>query len=488
MAINNMNDKELKTIIADIQASPKECEWVEIKENNSNPEEIGEYVSALANGAAYMGQSKGYLVFGMNDKTQAIIGTTYHPKHEKVGNEEIENWIATQLSPRVDFMIYETIVNEKRIVLFIIDSAGNTPVKFKGTAWIRVGSYKKKLADHPERERKIWQNTLNSTFETKLALTGISADEVLTVIDYPSVFRLLQMPLPENKSGILEKLTEEKVINKRAASFDVTNLGAILFASDLKYFSTLSRKAIRVIFYKDNSRINAIKEQIGEKGYAIGFKNLVDYINSNLPVNERIEEAARVDTPMYPPIAIREFVANALIHQDFYLGGTSPMIEIFRTRIEITNPGKPLIDTLRFIDHSPRSRNEQLASMMRRMDFCEERGSGVDRAIEQCELYQLPAPDFTKDVDYTRVIMFAPKTMRQMNRDDKIRACYQHCCLQHVTGKKMTNETLRNRLDILPENYSTASRIIADTITEGLIRLDDSSRSRKYAQYIPIWG
>lgn len=191
---------------------------------------------------------------------------------------------------------------------------------------------------------------------------------------------------------------------------------------------------------------------------------------------------------MYPPVAIREFVANALIHQDFSIGGTSPMIEIFRTRIEITNPGKPLIDTLRFIDHSPVSRNEQLASMMRRMNFCEERGSGIDRAIEQCEIYQLPAPDFQKEDDFTRVTMFAPKTMRQMNREDKIRACYQHCCLQYIVGEKMTNETLRKRLNIAQENYSIASRIIADTINENLIRLEDSSRSRKYAQYIPIWG
>jgi len=91
----------------------------------------------------------------------------------------------------------------------------------------------------------------------------------------------------------LEKLAEEKIINKRAASYDVTNLGAILFASDLKYFSMLSRKAVRVIFYKDNSRIHAIKEEPWTKGYAIIFKNMVDYINANLPVNEQIEGAVR---------------------------------------------------------------------------------------------------------------------------------------------------------------------------------------------------
>lgn len=90
---------------------------------------------------------------------------------------------------------------------------------------------------------------------------------------------------------------------------------------------------------------------------------------------------------------------------------------------------------------------------MRRMRFCEERGSGVDRALSQCEIYQLPAPSFHKDDLFTKVTMFAPMTLRQMNADDKIRACYQHCCLQFVVGKKMTNETFRERLGIESKNY-----------------------------------
>ena len=95
-------------------------------------------------------------------------------------------------------------------MLFVIDSAGNTPVKFDGISYIRVGSYKKKLADHPERERKIWQNTRSGYFENKVALAGLNGDEVLSVIDYPSFFRLMEMPLPENRTAILDKLAEEK--------------------------------------------------------------------------------------------------------------------------------------------------------------------------------------------------------------------------------------------------------------------------------------
>lgn len=483
-----MKDKEIISIISDIQASPKECEWIEIKCNNKEPHLIGEYISALANGAAYMGQSRGYLAYGIDDSTHAIVGTEFHPGNEKIGNEELENWLAIHLTPRIDFSINEIIIEGKHIVLFIIDSAGNTPVKFDGTAYIRVGSYKKKLSDHPERERKIWQNTKSGYFENKTALGGVSADEVLSLIDYPSFFRLMVIPLPENKSAILEKLAEEKIIIKRQSCYDITNLGGILFATNLNNFDNLSRKAVRVVFYKGASRIDAIREQVGAKGYAVGFEGLVDYISANLPSNEEIGKALRKDTPMYPPIAIREFVANALIHQDFSIGGASVMIEVFADRIEITNPGKPLIDVLRFIDHAPISRNEKLAAMMRRLKICEERGSGIDRAITQCEIHQLPAPDFQKGDLFTRVTMIAPQPMGKMTKEDKVRACYQHCCLQYLSGNKMTNESFRGRLNISDKNYSIASRIISETVTRKLIKPDESSRSRKYAQYLPEWA
>ena len=96
----------------------------------------------------------------------------------------------------------------------------------------------------------------------------------------------------------------------------------------------------------------------------------------------------------FPEIAIREPVANALIHQDFLATGVIPMVEIFPGRIEITNPGHPLVDTQRFLDSPPRSRNEVLASLMRRFRICEEPGSGIDRVVAEIERYHLPAPLF----------------------------------------------------------------------------------------------
>ena len=192
---------------------------------------------------------------------------------------------------------------------------------------------------------------------------------------------------------------------------------------------------------------------------------------------------------MYPPISIRELVANAIIHQDFEIPGSSPMVEVFDNRIEITNPGQPLIDPLRFVDHSPESRNEDLARYMRRLNICEERGSGVDKAVFQCEFYQLPAPEFIVGDNYTRSILYAPKTLRQMDKKGKVRACYLHACLKCVSGEFMTNQSLRKRFGVAEQNYATVSRIISDTKQEGLVKdFDPSNKSRTYAKYLPFWA
>lgn len=165
------------------------------------------------------------------------------------------------------------------------------------------------------------------------------------------------------------------------------------------------------------------------------------------------------------------------------------MIEIFSNRIEITNPGKPLIDPLRFIDHSPESRNEIFARFMRRLNICEERGSGIDKVVKQCEIYQLPAPAFISGDNYTRVILYSPKPLKDMDKKDKIWACYLHACLKSVSGEPMTNTSLRERFGIEEHNYAIASRIISDTKEAGLIKdYDLTNKSKPQAKYVPFWA
>lgn len=485
-----MTESQLTSILDDLLNYPSETEWIEYKQNNFKPDEIGEYISALSNSACLHKKEFGYIVWGIEDNTKEIVGTTFKPRMTRIKGQELENWLATHLNPRIDFEIHEFNCKGFPIVLLKIQECRNTPVAFKGNEFIRIGSYKKPLKAHPEKERALWIQCSKITFEKGIAKSEVNSDEVLSLIDYPSYFDLSEKGLPDGKSGILECLKQEKIILQKGDNkYDITNLGAILFAKNLSKFSSLKRKAVRVVIYKGTNKIEAIKELEGNKGYASGFLNLIEYINNQLPSNEQLGQAFRKKISMFPEIAVREVVANAIIHQDFHATGDSPMIEIFSDRIEITNSGVPLIDTLRFIDEPPQSRNEELASFMRRLNICEERGSGVDKVIFQTEFYQLPAPKFSKAENHTKVILFAFKKLSKMDRKDKIRACYQHAALKYISNDRMTNSTLRERFAIEDKNYSMASRIISDTLEEALIKPSDpSNKSKKQAKYIPFWA
>lgn len=476
-------------LIRELCKLPLETEWAEFKENDAEPEVIGEYLSALANSAALAGKAFAYQIWGVRDSDHAVVGTRFSPRAAKVGNEELENWLLRSLAPKIHFRFFEVEVDGMPLVLLEIERAYRQPVQFKGQEFIRVGSYKKRLKDFPEKERALWRLFDTLPFESGIASERQTDEAVLKLLDYPAYFDLLQRLLPENRSGILAALEDDKLISPcSAGGWDITNLGAILFAKRLDDFAQLKRKAMRVIQYKGSSRAEGGKEQVGGKGYASGFEGLIGYVNGLLPSNEVIGQALRKAVPMYPELAVRELVANALIHQDFFMKGAGPMVEIFANRIEITNPGIPLVATERFVDTPPRSRNEALASMMRRIGICEERGSGWDKVVFQTEFYQLPAPLAEATEEHTRVVLFAHRPLSRMDKDDRVRAVYLHACLRHVNREQLTNASVRERFGIEPANKAAASRLIKEALEAGVIRLVNENVGDKLRAYVPAWA
>ncbi len=483
-------DHSLRELLTELRRLPKETEWVEFKRDNIDPQEIGEYLSALANSAALLGKERAWIIWGIEDDGHNVVGTSFRPRKTKRGNEELENWLHRLLRPRSDFLIHELEVEGLVVVLFEVHPAPGTPVSFSGEEFIRLGSYKKKLRDFPEKERALWASFSSDSFEHRIALRHVQGQTVLDLIDYPGCFQLLNLPMPEGRTGILSQLARESLIVRIDDDcYDIRNICAILFAYRLDDFPHLDRKRIRVIEYEGRDRVRTTKEQEGTRGYAVGFKGLIEYLNGRLPSNEEIDQAFRREVPVYPEVAIRELVANALVHQEFSLSGTGPMVEMFSDRMEITNPGTPLIDVLRFMDEPPRSRNEILAKSMRRMNIIEERGTGIDRTITAIEFFQLPAPDFQASSGHTKVSLFAPRPLSEMGKGDRVRACYQHACLKWVASDRMSNESLRKRLNIGKSNYPLASKIIKEATAAGLIKVADTgSKSPRDRRYVPYWA
>jgi len=481
-----MTDEQLKELITELVKQPKESEWVEFKLNFHSAEEIGEQLSALSNGACLHNQNYGYLVYGIEDKSHLIKGTSFNAKAYKKGNEELENWLANRLNPKIDFRIYEfDYSTETHISLFMIPATKFQPVEFLNVSYIRIGSITRRLSDFPEKQATIWKKDI-VPFEKEIAKDNLSASDIIKYLSAETFFNLMKLPYPSTQQGVIEKFADEGLVVKHKGHA-ITKLGAILFANNLRDFESLERKSVRVIVYRGNNKTETIREQIGGKGYAIGFENLVNWVNGQLPANEEIGKVLRTESRMYPELAIRELVGNMLIHQDLTEKGF-PMIEIFSDRIEISNPGIPLVTPERFID-AYYSRNEKLSDIMRRMGFCEEKGSGMDKIIRLNELFQLPPINIMADEKRTRITIYSYKSLNELSKKEKIMACYQHACLKYVSNEKMTNQTLRDRFKIEDQNAAIASRIIRDTLeAERIKEVDPESNSRKYASYLPYWA
>ena len=476
-------------LIDQLRAEPAETQWLEFKVNNYAPDMIGKRCSALANAARIDGRELAYMVWGIADDTHAVVGTAFNPDAQRVGNQALQLWLANSLQPSIAFSFRTVAHPDGRVVLLELPSATGAPVAFNNVAYIRIGNATPKLTDYPERYQRLIECLQPYRWEQGIARQYATSDEVLTLLDYSHYFRLTKQPLPDNRAGIFDKLEADRLIVRDVGErWNITNLGAILFANRLADFEpSLARKAVRFVAYAGSNRAAMVTHRLdGQDGYAVGFEALVTYLNGLLPKNEHIGAALRVAHPLFPAIAVRELVANALIHQDMTVGGAGPQIELFEDRLEISNPGAPLVKPERMIDLPPRSRNESLAALMRRMGMCEEQGSGLDKVVHACEVFQLPPPLFRAAESSTQAVLYGPRSFAEMTAEERVRACYFHAVLKFLSGDKMKNASLCTRLGIAPKNAAQASAVINRTRDAGLIRAADPKHPR--TGYVPHWA
>ena len=482
------DDEYLDSLVTNLCRLPHETEWVEFKvDQASDPQTIGEYISALANGARLADKDAAYMLWGIADGTHAVVGTQFAPAGVKHGNEPLENWLRRGLMPRIDFCFHEVRIDGKRVVILETEAAKQEPVSFKRERYIRVGSVKKNLREHSEKERALWQILNTTAFEEGVARERVIGASVLELLDYAAYFRLLERPIPESNDAILYQLESNRLIAPCVAGdWNITNLGAVMFAKRVSDFR-LERKAMRIIQYRGQGRVNAVSEWTNTTGYGAGFANLIKY-TTDLVSTEVIGQGLRRTTTMVPELAVRELVANALVHQDFTVSGAGPMVEIFDARIEITNPGAPLVDTQRFLDSPPISRNDALASLMRRLGICEERGSGIEKVVAAVEADLLPAPLFEAYAGFTRATLFAHKDLSAMDRAERVRSCYLHACLRHQQRLPMNNTSLRERFNLPGTLSDRASRLLRETMDDGLIVVRDPRAGPRSRTYLPFWA
>jgi predicted HTH transcriptional regulator len=455
---------------------PSEHQRLEFKEAKTqfDNHRLYEYCVALAN------EDGGYLLLGIADKPpRPVIGT-------QAFNDPVA--MAEKLFRAVGFRvdIEEVAHPDGRVLVFHI------PSRPRGTAYHLDGKYLMRSGEalvpmSEDQLRKIFAEGGPDWLEEH-AKTGLDAQQVAELLDTQTFFELLKLPYPTERAGVIDRLLLERLIDAIDGRYAIRRLGALLLAKTLDDFPDLARKAPRVVVYTGISKLETRLDQTSSKGYSVGFQGLVHFVMSQLPQNEMIEDALRKAVKVVPEVVIRELVANALVHQDLSIGGASVMVEIYSNRVEISNPGEPIVPVERFID-GYQSRNERLADLMRRLGICEEKSSGIDRVVQAAEVYQLPAPDFRAGHRRMVVTIYGPRPFEQMDREDRIRACYQHSALKWVMSERMTNQSLRARFHLPESKSAIVSQVIAATMEVGLIKADEKvGGSRKFARYLPFWA
>jgi ATP-dependent DNA helicase RecG len=368
------------------------------------------------------------------------------------------------------------------------------PVHLRGKsledAFVRSGASTRKAS-----RQEIGNLLLHSRtprWETLNATPLLTDAQVMAVLQVRPILAMLGRPIPSSIEELLAWMVAEDFVRRDASGGSyVTHLGAVAAAENMAQIDDVARKTVRVIVYEGVNKAVTRLEQESQQGYAVGFQALMERVMSLLPQSEHIEQGLRRTQTVYPEIALREVIANALIHQDFTVRGAGPMVEVFDDRIEVSNPGGllPSKQVNRLIGTQPESRNELLAKAFRRYRICEERGSGLLKAGLAAEMAGLPPIDFTAEPNHFKVTLRTPRSFARMTVRERLEACYQHSVLRHFSGSTMTNTTLRQRLRMPEKQRSMVSVLIQEALDNRLIKpADPDNKSKKFAEYVPYWA
>ena len=476
-------ERAIKTLQSSLKPVPIELNELDWKSGLSpKTERLAQHISAFANH-----KGGGVLVFGVNND-----GTLFSVEKQDADSivHKLGNIARNSLNQPI-VIEHSIIVYEGCSLLFVyIPEQNEKPI------YLKSGDLFNSFCRSAGQTVKMSQNHVKMSistsrgihYEHQVAKDNLTADEVMQHLHCKKFYELIDRAMPPSNETILNTLKEYNFCGLDNDRWYITSLGAILFANNLTDFQTLSGKSIIVRKYFGTNNREMEFEQKSEQGYAVCFDNVVDYIMSLTAKGEK-RDTRRTIEHIYPRIAIREFVANAIIHQDFAFTGMQNAIEIFLDRLSITNPGAPLNDINQLIHLPPNSRNEILANTMYLLRFCEKRGSGIGKAFEAIEKHGLPAVKYSRSEIHTKITMYPAKDFKDMTKSERINACYQHACLLFEDNIAMNNQSVRERFGLDKNKSYTASRIINDTLEKGWIKLsDEDSESKKFATYVPYYG
>lgn len=394
-----------ENLVLKLIQQPTEQEWLEFKHNFHSSEEIGQRISALANGACLAGKQFGYLVFGVEDITHNIVGTSFHPKTKKAkGNEDLEHWLVRQITPKIHFTIHELQINNKLVSLFEIPAATNTPISFLHEAYIRIGSLTKPLKHYPDQSRKLWKSMAND-WSAEICQGATLADlDSEAILIARKVYAEKNKRLAEDVKGWDDTIFLNKA--KITINGQITNTAIILLGlPESTHFIRPAQARITWIlkgvdgFEKDYQHFEPpfllALDEVYKKIRNLNYR----YMTSGTLFPEEVQQ--------YDPYIIREALSNAIGHQDYRLGGRIVVVEKEDSTLVFQNSGDFIPKTIEnvLLQDAPEGnyRNQFLVNAMVSLNMMDTVGSGIKKMYQIQSQRYFPLPDYDLSDDKVRV-------------------------------------------------------------------------------------
>lgn len=314
--------QSLEQIIHHLTSLQYEEDWFEFKENWFEPVKLGQYISALSNTAAMLRKKFAYFVWGINDSTHKVVGTTFN-HHQDVKNEPLEHYLARQLFPHITINFQELSIANKRIVILTIPAATQIPTAFNEVRYFRIGSSMVNLAKYPEHEVQLF-NTLRD-----------SSPSLETVEAYTQDLTFNKLLLYYADSGItLKPETFKKNLGLLTKNGSYNLLAQLL--------SDNNQLPLRVSQFNGISK-SAPLYSVREFGNDCILRSLDKLLSFSEVLNtpqadEKNRIVERKEVPLFNQDAFREAIINAFVHNR-WVDGNSPMINVYTDRIEILSRG-----------------------------------------------------------------------------------------------------------------------------------------------------
>ena len=415
-----MNTAELTALLDRLCAEPRETEWLEFKANRYEPQVLGEYLSALANSACLQGRPRGYLAFGIEDGSHAVVGTTFDPQAEKgKGEQLLPLWLSLGLRPNVGFEIHPFTYQGERVVLFEVLPAFDRPVEFYGTAYVRDGTSKTELSKYPEKARTIWNRRVDWSAQVceQASLNDLEPQAIV------KARREFATKFPA-QAAAAAGWDDATFLNKAKLTIRGGVTHAALLLLGKPEASTLLAPAVaRISWLLKNER----NEDLDYEHFGPPFLLNVDKVLArirNLTVRELPGGTLfPVELTQYDPWVIREALHNCIAHQDYGLRGRVQVVETPDTLL-LTNVGGFLPGRVETVieQDAPLEiyRNPFLAEAMVNLNMIDTQGGGIKRMFMKQRERFFPMPDYDLsqpervmvklrgrilDERYTRVLM-----------------------------------------------------------------------------------